>query len=78
MYTYSFAASELKNFLLYYLQVTLYDVLPARFYVHACILSKAIRLLLSENLSDKDLSTADKLLKRYCKLHEEYYGMYMS
>ena len=68
------AASEWKHFLLFYIPVTLYGVLPDQFYVHALILTKAVRILLSNRISEDSLQLADKLLKKFCKLNEEYYG----
>ena len=65
------AASEWKQFLLFYIPVTLYGILLDKFYVHALILTKAIRILLSNRISESSLQMAEKLLK---KLNEEYYG----
>lgn len=68
------AASEWKYFLLFYIPVTLYGILPDKLYIHALILTKAIRLLLSSRISEESLQLAQKLLKKFCKLNEEYYG----
>ena len=68
------AASEWKYFLLYYIPVTLYGILLDALYVHILLLVKAIRLLLGSKVSNDDVETAEKLLKKFSKLVEEYYG----
>ena len=70
---YSNAASEWKYFLLFYIPVTLYGILLDTLYVYILLLVKTIRLLLGSRMS-KDVETAEKLLKKFCKLMEEYYG----
>jgi hypothetical protein len=67
-------ASEWKYFLLYYIPVTLYGILLDVLYVHILLLVKAIRLLLGSRVSKEDIEVAEKLLKKFCKLMEEYYG----
>lgn len=67
-------ASEWKYFLLFYIPVTLYGVLLDKLYVHALILTKAVRILLSNRISEGGLQLAQKLLKKFCKLNKEYYG----
>lgn len=49
-------------------------VLLYQLYVHAMILTKAVRILLSNRISEGNLQLAEKLLKKFCKLNEEYYG----
>ena len=38
------------------------------------ILVKAVRILLGNKVSEDDIRVAEKLLKKFCKLMEEYYG----
>ena len=42
-------------------------------YVHILLLVEAIRLLLGR-VSNNDVEIAEKLLNKFCKLVEEYYG----
>ena len=67
-------ASEWRSFLLYYIPTTLFGILPNKFYVHAILLTKALRILLADCINDDDLQLAEKLLKQFCVLYEEYYG----
>ena len=67
-------ASEWKSFLLYYIPVSLYGILPMKYYIHVFLLIKAIRILLSESIQRKELKVADHLLSKFCKLMEQYYG----
>ena len=68
-------ASEWKAFLFYYGPATLYGILPDQFYVHFMILVKAIGILLAESIVENDLVVAEKLLRKFYKCYEEYYGM---
>ena len=70
----SILASEWKYFLLFYIPVTLYGILLDKLYVHVLILTKAVRILLSNRISEGSLQLAQKLLMKFCKLNEEYYG----
>ena len=54
----------------------MYGILPDKYYVHMLLLSKAIRILLDEYISEDRLKLAEKLLKKFYKLLEEYYGMF--
>ena len=62
-----------RTFLLYYLPL-LHGILPDKFLGHALLLSKALRLLLADEVSHADIEIADKLLCLYWRLTEEYYG----
>ena len=69
-------ASEWQSFLLFYLPATLHGILLDKYYVHTLLLVKSIRILLADSITDERLKEADKMLKRFCKLMEEYYGKY--
>ena len=60
--------------MLYYIPTTLLGILPNKFYVHAILLTKALRILLADCINNDDLQLAEKLLKQFCVLYEEYYG----
>lgn len=66
-------ASECRTFLLYYLPI-LQGILPDKFLAHALLLSKAIRLLLSDCITPMDLEGAEHLLVLFWRLTEKYYG----
>ena len=70
-----FSASEWKSFLFFYVPATLHKILLDKYYVHAFLLVKAIRILLSTSISKERLKLAESLLKQFCKLMEEYYGI---
>ena len=57
----------------FYLPVTLHGILTDK-HIHAMILVKAVRILLGNKVSEDDIRVAEKLLKKFCKLMEEYYG----
>ena len=59
---------------MFYAPVTLYGILIDALYIHIMLLVKAIRLLLGGRISKSDIELAEKLLKKFCKLMEEYYG----
>ena len=42
------------------------------------ILVKAVRILLGTTISEDDIRMAEKLIKKFCKLTEEYYGQQSS
>ena len=67
-------ASEWKSFLLYYIPVAMNGLLPDKYYVHVLLLIKSIRLLLADHISEEGLKLAEKLLKKFCHLFENYYG----
>ena len=67
-------ASECKVFLLYYLPAVLQGILPEKFFCHALILCKAIRLLTGSSISHAEIDTAEELLKLFWTLTEKYYG----
>jgi hypothetical protein len=67
-------ATECRTFLLYYLPL-LHGILPDKYLVHALLLSKAMRLLLADEISQADIEIAENLLGLYWRLTEEYYGL---
>ncbi|CAI8020857.1 hypothetical protein GBAR_LOCUS12434 [Geodia barretti] len=67
-------ATECRTFLLYYLPL-LHGILPDKYLVHALLLSKAMRLLLADEISQADIEIADNLLGLYWRLTEDYYGL---
>lgn len=66
-------ATECRTFLLYYLPI-LRGILPDKYLAHALLLSKAIRLLLSDNVSYSDIDVSEHLLLLFWRLTEKYYG----
>jgi len=69
-----FAASEWKSFLVFYIPVVLFNILPMKYYVHVFLLIKAIRILLGECIEMSELKLAEQLLLKFCYLMEQYYG----
>ena len=65
--------SAARTFLLYYLPI-LEGLLPDKFLAHALVLSKAIRLLLSDHITPMDLEGAESLLLLFWRLTETFYG----
>ena len=70
----SCTATECRTFLLYYLPI-LHGILPDKFLAHALLLSKAIRILLSDEISHGDIKIAENLLRLFWRLTENYYGL---
>ena len=69
-----FLASEWKSFLFFYIPVVLFCILKDQYYVHAFLLVKAIRILLSCNITENDLQVAQQLLEKFCSGMEMLYG----
>ena len=70
----SFAsATECRTFWLYYLPL-LCGILPDQYLAHALLLSKAMRLLLGDQVSHADIEIAENLLQLFWRLTEEFYG----
>ena len=67
------AATECRTFLLYYLPI-LHGLLPDKYLAHALVLSKAIRILLSDHITPMDLEGAESLLLLFWRLTETFYG----
>ena len=70
-------ATECRTFLLYCIPI-LHGILPDKYVAHCFLLSKAIRLLLSDMISPEDIELADTLLRLFWRLTEHYYGKYHS
>lgn len=60
--------------MLYYIPVAMNGLLPDKYYVHVLLLIKSIRLLLADHISEEGLKLAEKLLKKFFHLFENYYG----
>ncbi len=72
-------ATELRNFLLYTGPGVLKSILRKEYYDHFMVLSVAIRLLASPNISDEHLNYAEELLLFFVqKCHELYQSIFMS
>ena len=65
-------ATECRTFLLYYLPL-LAGILPDMYLAHALLLSKAIRLLLGDRLSQADIDIAENMLQLFWRLTEQFY-----
>jgi len=74
VFIYTFLASEWKSFLVFYLPVVLFEILPMKYYVHVFLLIKATRTLLGECIEISQLKLAEQLLLKFCQLMEQYYG----
>ena len=61
-------------FLLYYLPAVLGGILPDKFFAHALLLCKAIRLLTGDAVSHGEIDVAEGLLDLFWRLTEKYYG----
>ena len=68
-----FTATECRTFLLYCVPV-LHGILPDKYVAHCFLLSKAVRLLLSDAITSADIELADSLLRLFWRLTEQYYG----
>ena len=69
-------ASECRTFLLYYIPTVLVGILPDDYVVHALLLSKAIRLLLSEHVTIRDIEVSQEMLDLFWRLMETLYGLF--
>ena len=69
--SFAFKATECRTFLLYYIPI-LHGILPDK--AHALLLSKAMRLLLADEISHTDIEIAENLLLLFWRLTEKYYG----
>ena len=66
-------ASEWKSFLFFYIPV-MNGILPDQYYVHAFLLVKSLRLLLSCSISEADMQLTETLLHKFCSGMETLYG----
>ncbi|XP_033110644.1 uncharacterized protein LOC117111758 [Anneissia japonica] len=69
-----FKASEYRALLLYYGLVAFRGVLPEKYFEHFAMLSTAIYLLLTDEVTAENRRTAQDLLTRFHMLYVEYYG----
>lgn len=57
--------------------VTLHGILPDNFLIHVLLLTKAMRILLADFVTNAELNIAEELLQLFWKYHEKYYGKYI-
>ena len=50
-------------------------ILPEKYYIHVFLLIKSIRILLADQITEVGVKLAEKLLKMFCRLFENYYGI---
>lgn len=60
--------------MLFVVPATLNSVLPDKYFVHAFLLIKSLRILLANDITEESLQLTEKLLTKFCKLMEDYYG----
>ena len=68
------AASEWKSFLIFCVPATLNGILKNKYYIHAFLLVKSIRILLADSISKEGMQLAESMLMKFCTLMEQYYG----
>lgn len=69
-----FKANEFRTLLLYILRYSLVDQLPMRYIEHFQLFSSAIYLLMSEKVTQEDVSIAECRLKKFANKFEDFYG----
>lgn len=67
-------ANEWLNWLLYYSNPSLIQILSSKYYDHFQKLRKAIRILLGSGLTENKIRKSEKTLKKFVKQFQEYYG----
>lgn len=67
-------ANEWLNFLLYYSNPSLIQILPITYYNNFQKLRKAIRILLSSNLVNEDLVKCESIMQKFVKQYQDLYG----
>lgn len=70
----NYKASELRNMLLYYLRVCLPGIQNKKYVDHFHLLSSAVYILLSTNISMKDLNVAEERLYEFSTQFQVLYG----
>ncbi|XP_060573192.1 uncharacterized protein LOC132731094, partial [Ruditapes philippinarum] len=68
-------SSEFRNFLLYWGVPVLRHILNSDYFVHFCLLVRAIYLLSKENISDNDLKHAEGALLLFVECFQNLYGL---
>ena len=71
---YSFSASEMRNWLLYYGLPCTDGILPEKYFKNFSYLVTGIYLLLKEEISRQDIIVADYCLRNFYLHAELYYG----
>ena len=74
MYYFLCAAAEYRTFLLYYVPSALCDIIKDKYLIHLLLLTKSMRILLADSISDENLQLATSLLTLFSQLHLHYYG----
>lgn len=69
-----FRAIEYKYLLFFYLRYALNNLIERKYIDHFELLSASIYMLCKEEVSDKDIEIADKMLNEFCDLFVVYFG----
>jgi hypothetical protein len=72
-----FSASEIQHFLLYFGLPVLKPFMHHEYFHHLALLSTAMWLLLKREITLEDIEQASDLLKSFCRLMKQYYGVLM-
>ena len=66
-------ASEWKSFLMYYISAGWHGILSDKYYPHAFLLIRSMRILLANHIMDNEVNLAESLLNKFCCLYENNY-----
>ena len=75
-FSFSFLASEIQHFVLYYGLPLLKPFLHNEYFHHLALLTTAMWLLLKKDVTLEDVNLAKDLLDSFCRLMKSFYGMY--
>ena len=64
----------MEKFFVFYIPAALPGILPDKYLVHVFLLIKVMRILLGNQISHDQIILSDKLLHKFCRLFEDYYG----
>lgn len=67
-------ANEWLNWLLYYSNPSLFQILPDVYFNHFQKLRKVIRILLGSDLNEEKLNKCNKVITKFVKDYEKHYG----
>ena len=67
-------ANEYRSFLLYYSPLLFENVMESRYYLHWLLLVNAIHILVSREITEKELSNAKLYLFKFVRQMEQLYG----
>ena len=76
LYYYLCVAAEYRTFLLYYAPSALFGIITEKYLIHLLLLTKSMRILLADSISEEALELANHLLTLFSQLHLHYYDMY--